>query len=150
MLFFVFVQLKQSFITYQMKERLEEENVQTITLNKNQVNWVEEGKELIIDGEMFDVKSYTQKNDSLVISGLFDKAEKALKDKLASVLGNQKNNDAPLQQLIAQFLNPIILTQNSVQMQTIVLLSTPKKYFISTHKFSSTTKEISTPPPNYI
>jgi hypothetical protein len=150
MVFCVYFLQQQHSIKEQMEEELEKSSLTTITILKSDVQWVEFGKELIIAGEMFDVKSVTKKNDSLVISGLFDTAEKALKHELASVLGKQKKSDTPLQQIIAQLLSPTILTQNNVEMESSFFLSTQKKYFTTTQNILSINLDITTPPPNSI
>jgi Ca2+/Na+ antiporter len=150
MAFCVYFLQQQHSIKEKMEQELEKSSLTTLTIFKSDVQWVELGKELIVDGEMFDVKSVTQKNDSLVIKGIFDTAEKALKQELASVLDKQKNTNTPLQQLIAQFLSPIILTQNTIELKTYVSISPQNKYFISTQNISSIYLENPTPPPNSI
>jgi hypothetical protein len=150
MAFCVYFLQQQHIIKEQMEEELEKSSFATITVLKSDVQWVEFGKELIVNGEMFDVKSVIQKNDSLVISGLFDTVEKALKQQLSSVLGKQKKTDTPLQQLIAQFLSPIILTQNNVEIEPSFFSSTQKKYFTPTPNILSINLDITTPPPNSI
>jgi len=149
MLVCVYFLVKQQCIKAEMEEKLEACSLLTITLLKKNIQWVEQGKELIVQGELFDVKEVTQKNDSLVISGLFDSAEKEIKQKLFLVLGNQSNTDKPLHLLITQFLYPaLLLSQNNSNQLPIYFLSPKIKYFIPTQNTLTVSIEITTPPPN--
>ncbi len=149
MLVCVYFLVKQQCIKAEMEEKLEECSLTTITLLKKNIQWVEQGKELIVQGELFDVKEVTQKNDSLVISGLFDSAEKEIKQKLSLALGNQSNTDTPLHLLITQFLSPaLLLSQNNSNLLPIFFLSPKIKYFIPTQNILTVSIEIATPPPN--
>ncbi len=149
MLVCVYFLVKQQCIKAEMEEKLEACSLTTITLLKKNIQWVEQGKELIVQGELFDVKEVTQKNDSLVISGLFDSAEKEIKQKLSLALGNQSNTDTPLHLLITQFLSPaLLLSQNNSNLLPIFFLSPKIKYFIPTQNTLTVSLEIATPPPN--
>ncbi len=150
MLFCVYFLQQQHAIKEQMEEELEKSSLTTVTIFKNDVHWVEFEKELIINGEMFDVKYITIKSDSLLITGLFDKAEKALKQQLSLIWGKHKKDNTPLQQLIVQFLSPILLTQNNIDIQRSVFLSSQKKYFTTTSTIQSISLDITSPPPNSI
>ena len=149
MLVCVYFLVKQQGIKAKMEEKLEECSLITITLLKKNIQWMEQGKELIVQGELFDVKESTQKNDSLVISGLFDSEEKKIKQQLFLALGNQSNTDKPLQLLITQFLSPaLLLSQNNSNLLPLFFLSPKIKYFIHTQNTLKVSLEIATPPPN--
>ncbi len=149
MLVCVYFLVKQQCIKAEMEEKLEACSLLTITLLKKNIHWMEQGKELIVQGELFDVKEVTQKNDSLVISGLFDSAEKEIKQKLFLALGNQSNTDKPLHLLITQFLSPaLLLSQNNSNLLLLLFLSPKIKYFIPTQNILTVSIEIATPPPN--
>ena len=55
-----------------MFEKMEKENIQSISLPADKINWYKKNRELIIDGKMFDVKSIEKQGDEYVITGLFD------------------------------------------------------------------------------
>lgn len=149
MLVCVYFLVKQQCIKAEMEEKLEACSLTTITLLKKNIQWVEQGKELIVQGELFDVKEVTQKNDSLVICGLFDSAEKEIKQKLSLAVGNQKNTNTPLQQLITQFLSPSILTPTIVELNQLFISSTLKKYYTLVENLQSISLDISPLPPNH-
>jgi len=79
-LYFAFsFELHQRSIQRKMKEELAEKMLQTITLNNAQFHWVREKREIVINDQLFDVKSYSFNDDgSVVITGLFDKEETSL------------------------------------------------------------------------
>lgn len=74
-----------------MFEKLEKENIQSLRLPADKINWYKKGRELIIDGKMFDVKSIEKQGDEYMITGLFDEMETTLNDQLAMAheQGNQ-------------------------------------------------------------
>lgn len=66
-----------------MFEKLEKENIQSLRLPADKINWYKKGRELIIDGKMFDVKSMEKQGDEYIITGLFDEMETTLNNQLA-------------------------------------------------------------------
>ena len=61
-----------------MKEKLERQMLHTVTVSKADLVWVKYKKEIRIHHKMFDVKSFTVKNDQYIITGLYDEEETAL------------------------------------------------------------------------
>ncbi len=62
-----------------MKEQLEEKMLHSIVLSIKDVNWFKPGKEIVVEGKMFDVKSATYRDDgTIVFTGLFDEEETLL------------------------------------------------------------------------
>ena len=76
-----------------MKEQLEEQMLQTITVNNEDIHWEKAGEEIWVEGKMFDIKSFENKNGVTTFHGLFDDAETNLKRHLQE--GLKKNS--PLQ-----------------------------------------------------
>lgn len=94
--------LKQKAIRKEAASRLEGSNQQVIYLAENDLHWVEKGKELIINGRLFDVKSITPGHNHLVkVTGLFDNDETSIVQQIRS--GHEKNNSENGRQLM-QFL----------------------------------------------
>lgn len=58
LLFIIFAGIKQQKIRRNMELGLENRMLQTITLARQDVYWVKEGKEVLINGRMFDVKNF--------------------------------------------------------------------------------------------
>lgn len=80
---------KQREIRHEMKEKLEAQYLQTITLNKKDVHWFKKNKEIKIGDHFFDVKEWHTLGDNVIFKGLYDKEEEALH---AQLTGMQKNN----------------------------------------------------------
>jgi hypothetical protein len=58
-----------------MKEKLESEQLQTLIIPIKNFRWYEEGREIVFEGMMFDVRSVTKQGDNYVVTGLFDHME---------------------------------------------------------------------------
>jgi hypothetical protein len=73
------LQSQQRSIQHKMKERLEEDMLHTVTMAKAEMHWVKPGKEILLGGEMFDVKDITEQgNGIVVVTGLYDFEETLL------------------------------------------------------------------------
>lgn len=70
--FTVAVIIKQKVIQFQRQERLEKELLQTITVSTEKIQWAKPGKEAIIDGKLFDVKSFDIDLEKISLTGFFD------------------------------------------------------------------------------
>ena len=71
----MFLEAKQWQIKQQAKGRLKSELLQTIAIPVSEVVWEEEGKELVVNGELFDIDSYQIKDGYVLASGILDKEE---------------------------------------------------------------------------
>jgi hypothetical protein len=89
-LFGVYLHLSQVIIQHEMREKLEQENLVTITIDKSEVKWTHKGKEAMIHGNMFDVESYSLNGGNIQLTGLFDKDE----DKLVAQIENTQKDDS--------------------------------------------------------
>ena len=85
-----------------MKERLEEENLQTIRIPRSQVQWVNK-KEIRVEDRLFDVESFDRKDDYLIFTGLFDEEETELNTALKQSTENQEQESHLLAGLLKTF-----------------------------------------------
>jgi len=93
-----------------MKRQLEINMLHTITLAKKDVHWLKDGKEILINGRMFDVKSFLPAGDGKIIfSGLFDDDETELVNKVKE---NQQNDNNAGGKLLAQLFQILQSTCN--------------------------------------
>lgn len=99
LLFVIFFAIKQQVIRHQMKERMEEQVLHTITLSDNQVHWAKEGKEIWLQGKLFDIKSTEHKNGMTTFQGLYDEEETSLTQNFNQAW---KKNSSEQNQLLAQ------------------------------------------------
>ena len=134
------------WIKHEMKEKLESSNLQAITLNNKDIIWYEQEKEIIINGSLFDIKSYTINNDKTTFIGIFDKEESKM-----SVFAEKFVSKTPAHKHLAdigsffqliQFFNPSMFTfQPLIPIESVQYSA--DKTFITTH-FNI----VPTPPPN--
>lgn len=88
-LFGAYLHVSQIIIQHEMREKLEQANLVTITVNKSEVKWMHKGREALINGNLFDVEEYSVKDDYIKLTGLFDEDEEKL---IAQIENTQKNN----------------------------------------------------------
>lgn len=99
----------QQLNRWEMMEQLEKQRLQTVSLTSNdKFNWEEEGKEININGEMFDVDSYQYNNGNLVVVGIFDHQEDQIHKDVADFFSKNQHNKTTqtlgAQQIIFQLL----------------------------------------------
>jgi hypothetical protein len=100
----LFFLLQTQWLKHTMRLRLEEQNLQTLTLSPVNFQWVAYGQELTIKEYLFDVKTYTlHKNGMVTVVGLFDHQEESLQRQVNNLWHQQKNNQANSQH-VATFL----------------------------------------------
>ncbi len=105
--------VNQQIVKHKMMEKLEHEMLITFTFSQQQIKWVIPGKELLVNGKLFDVKKYIEKNNRIEITGLFDKEEQALKESYVKLL-QDKSDTIPFKKLMGKFFfNPIFSPPNS-------------------------------------
>lgn len=92
-----------------MKRQLEIKMLHTITLAKNDVYWVKDGKEIIINGRMFDIKSFQPAgNGKISFTGLYDDDETTLVNKMKRNQQQENNNGGKLVAQLFQLLQASI------------------------------------------
>ena len=128
-----------------MKERMENQILHSITLADNQIHWSKAGKEIWVDGKMFDIKSTEHKNGKTTFHGLFDEEETLLKKNFAN---GWKKNLSEQNQLLAQIfqcLNSIYF--NPPADISVLSESQNNLSFFPSPKLLTQCRMILTPPP---
>lgn len=69
------LQLFQMYLKFRAEHRLETEELQTLSVPEDKVQWVEEGREFIVDGQMYDLESYSVTDGVFTARVLFDAEE---------------------------------------------------------------------------
>ncbi len=78
LLYSIYTITEKKMIEYRMSERLELEHLQIFTLDVSSVIWLKINKEMLINGQPFDVKAITKEGNMVTVSGLFDGPEERL------------------------------------------------------------------------
>ena len=101
MFYVIFVQVQQHTIQHRMKQKLEEQVLHTITSDEIDIHWVKPGKEILVNGRMFDVKFYHTENGHCIVTGLYDDDETTLVEQLQK--SQQENNTSGNKLLVVLF-----------------------------------------------
>lgn len=72
-----------------MEERMETSLLHSITLEEKKVIWIKPGKEILINGKMFDIKNTLKSKGKITFQGLYDEEETALKMNLEKGMHQQ-------------------------------------------------------------
>jgi hypothetical protein len=129
-----------------MKEELEKDiPKQVIVIPDSDILWVKKGKEIFVNGKMFDIKTITSHNGFTTFTGLYDEEETALKKQLA----DDWNKKAPQRnQLLVQLIFSLKCTLSANYTDGAVVSAIRKK---RPHLFKSQLpdnyRKILTPPP---
>jgi hypothetical protein len=145
---FIFI-IRQEAIRHEMKEELEKDiPKQVVVIPDSDIHWVKKGKEIFVNGRMFDIKTMISRDDLTTFTGLYDEQETALKKQLSE---SWNRNISQRNQLLAQlfFSFPFtlietradIITNDSIKNEITVLKTPglPKRH-----------KTILTPPPQVV
>lgn len=68
---------------WEMKEKLENEQLQTIRVKTSEITWTFLKRECRIDGKMFDVKKIVEDGDFLQLTGLYDEKETEIENNIS-------------------------------------------------------------------
>lgn len=146
--FFIGFTVKQKQIQHAMKAKLESAALQTVVLKKAGVQWLKKNKEIIIDGKLFDIKSYTTDGEKIIFNGLFDHEENKLKKEFANLVHQEKDDAAPLNRLILKFIFAAVITKNEEPVITSPNKNNTAVYINHNQKPVSQFLSVFTPPPN--
>lgn len=90
---FVFFHLQQEGIRAEMKKAFKSKELSTIRVR--QLKWYKKNKEIIVNGTLFDVSSYSLQSDgSFIVKGLYDHQEQKLHKLLDKT--TEDNQKSPL------------------------------------------------------
>lgn len=140
----VFLQIQNLHQQWLMLEELETQQLTTITVQANEIQWVKEGKECLLQGELFDVKNMHVSNDQIILKGLFDEAEKKIKKSIEDNAKNEHQSNKA-QQLVKLF--SIAVTYTETENPTPYFNVRKQKTFFINKIYSTPFPDYTTPPP---
>jgi hypothetical protein len=143
--FILFLHVKQQAIRHKMKENLEQQLLQTITLSEDEVQWIKPGKEILVAGKMFDVKSFYSENGQYKFTGLFDQEETALVNQMENNCKRSNDSGSRLLTNLFQWLQSVY--SNEVAGPLLVNQLNDIKFCFTAIYLISPFKTILTPPP---
>lgn len=99
--------VKQLWVQHSMFEKIEQGYINTYSFSTSDLQWITEGKEFLIKGKLFDVKTYRITADSIAVTGLFDEEEELLKTNYLQIANSKNDPPTPLQLLLLKsFFSP--------------------------------------------
>ncbi|TAH12090.1 MAG: hypothetical protein EAZ12_02860 [Sphingobacteriia bacterium] len=108
------VQTKRTIIRYETATLLEQTQLQEITLKESELIWEEDGRELWVNGKLFDIKSQGQSKDGYIcFKGIFDEKETELNEQVDRML----NSKHPTLMLLAKIIS--LQSPTCIQTQAI-------------------------------
>lgn len=129
-LFSVTVLLKQKIVQYQREERLGKERLQTITVSSKNIFWIKPGKEVLVDGRLFDVKAFKTEGGNISLTGFFDNKEKILVEQIVKLTSHKNQSGIPFNQAAIKFLFfPVYISQQLINCEEGYWKFIPKQYY---------------------
>ncbi len=138
--------VQQLFQKFEMREKLGHAKLETITIPETAVEWYEEGREIIVDGRLFDVISWQKIPGTVKVSftGLFDDAETEIKDKMEKLLRKKDKNESAKKMLAWLFFCPL---QDTETISRIYFTNGPDFTLYITHNIPIPDLSVPAPPP---
>lgn len=137
--------LRQHTIRYRMKEKLESSFLQTITIKNDAIQWAKAGKEIWVNGKMFDIKSKVELDNMTTFKGLYDDEETLLKTNLSESWEKNKTRQTHLLGQLFQILSNIYFSNSSWIFPACSKGITTYPFYTSQLAYHHT--DILTPPP---
>lgn len=127
-----------------MKEKLEEEILQTITVEENAVKWLDEGKEISVNGRMFDIRSMYRHDHHVTFTGLFDDEETSL---LKNIQHQEQKEKSQGTKLLAKLFQLSSTLTTAVHEEIVCPVVTTGRYNNFIPSLNSVYSKVITPPP---
>jgi hypothetical protein len=148
-LFFILGHLvKRELAYHQMMEKLENNSLHTISIPLTDINWIKKNKEVMVDGKLFDVKSWEIIDGQAKLVGLFDDEETKLEKEFNSTMQQNNNQQAPINQLALKFIFNFLFINKQALLTPLLLQNCKPVYLVYNEDAVALSFTINTPPPN--
>ncbi len=138
--------VSRQIIHYQMLEKIESKNLTTLLIKKSNLQWIRKGKEIAVEGKLFDVKDISLKGNEYIVRGLYDEKE----IKLAQLVKKMQSepNRTPLHLLVSKIVSLVLFAENNTDWQDVAATQLSRKYPLqNTGNFHSYCPALIAPPP---
>jgi len=140
-----FYQVRLCYNRFEMLERLEQESLHSITLSAADLHWVIPGKEIRIEGRMFDVKNIFQKGDAITVTGIFDEEE----DELERMISSRSDTDENKLPVLVKMVNSPVINWAATAYFPLTTIKAKPKAKRYTPALSFFFKDPQGPPPRH-
>jgi hypothetical protein len=86
------LQLFQLYLKQSVEQRLKSGNLTDLKIPLGNVEWVEEGREIMFDDKMYDIETYREENGFLIAKAVFDGQETAVMDFIMNFQDQEQSN----------------------------------------------------------
>lgn len=139
---------QQQVIHVNVARQFKVQPLETISIHKTKVAWVREGKELLLNDKLFDVKSFSEAGDYLKVTGLFDAKEDELNDQVLKSEQDKSPANPTCNNLLFSFLfQPLFSNLNSIHLSNSGLLTSNNYNISNDENLYSIYRNITSPPP---
>ncbi len=104
LVFTVVILVKQKIVQLQRNARFDKEILQTVIVSTENTYWVKPGKEILLDGKLFDVKSFKTAGNKTSLTGFFDHKEDKLVKRIVELARHKNKSGNPFNNLVIPFL----------------------------------------------
>ncbi|HYH16283.1 MAG TPA: hypothetical protein VD794_13735 [Flavisolibacter sp.] len=127
-----------------MEASLDRDVLHIITLPASKVQWYEEGREILVDGKMFDIKTYSIQDGVFTAQGVFDEEETEVVKLLNGHWSDEQQTQSVIQLLLLSHCI-ILFTFYLVSFGVTIYRNKPAS--LVTLLYSSPLLSIMSPPP---
>ena len=113
LLFMAVSLLHQQWNRWEMTEKMEHAQLIELAIQDTAVHWVKPGKELLVNGKLFDVKTVAHQNGVTHFTGLYDHEETAI----IAHIRNQMHKEQGTQRVQATLFCYLLLGGDPTQLQ---------------------------------
>ena len=96
--------IKQQIVQHQRIQRFKTELLETFTIKADKVYWVEAGKEIKINGKLFDIEYFKVSGNNIIFTGFFDHKEDKLLQQISKLAIQKNQSENPWGQQVIKFL----------------------------------------------
>jgi hypothetical protein len=96
-LFIVLLLGFQVYVRHRLEERFEQQTAVNLVLPQSDLVWVKPGREILVNGQMFDIKTIRYEGGKAHIWGIFDEEETEIMHLLKGQANPLKNDKATVQ-----------------------------------------------------
>ena len=142
----VYYEWRQHVVREEMEEKLEHEKLLHLQIAVSEINWYKEGKEILINGALFDIKAIEVIDNIAYISGLYDVHELQIKNQVHS-LQQKQEKDQGTGRIASKWASQILYYMPLKDEATLPLLIEKKKFYHADLKIPVADRAIIVPPP---
>lgn len=137
----------QVIIETRMHDKMEHEQLLMFTVESSSIIWLKVNKEMLINGEPFDVKAISKNGNMVIVTGLFDAAEKKLRIQLNKYINSADQQATAHKSLLLQFIANYYQEPGKINLDIPFTFHKRKNFQFLPDKICSLYDEIVLPPP---